>query len=50
MVIMISEWVGPPCVSVGRSRRSMSGKTGSVNSRGMFRLVLRGLEVALPVM
>jgi len=50
MVIKTIEWVGPPCISSGRSRRSMSGSIGNVNIRGMFKLVFRGLEATLPVM
>jgi len=50
MAIKTIEWVGPPCISAGRSSRSMSGSIGNVNIRGMFKLVFRGLEVALPAM
>lgn len=50
MEIKIIEWAGPPCCSVGSKRRSISGSSGNVNIRGMFRLVLRGLEDTLPAM
>jgi len=49
MEMTIREWVGPRCSKPGISM-SMSDMMEATNSRGMFTLVSRSLDVAFPVM
>jgi len=43
------EWVGPRCSRPGINR-SMSAMIETTNSKGMFALIFRSLDVAFPVM
>ena len=43
------EWVGPRCSRPGINR-SMSAMMEATNSKGMFALTFRSLEVAFPLM